>query len=576
MTIIGPDPLEEQIERALAMLNSGISPETVESTHIDIKEERGRRRNGRMLAGQAHNEEAAGQLARELACMANTTGGGAIILGVADNGDRIGTELNCDWLRHRIWERTGERLAVKVSEADLAGTRILVLTVPQSFEPIYYEGKLRWRVGSHCVEINPTMWLKEDLRRRGHDWSAEPSGHTLDAVDPLAVELARLFLREDRNRMNLAQASQNDLLRRLNLVDGEGRLTNAGALLFVETPGEGLDYIRRDIAGGNSTHRVRGDSRPLLVQFYEVEQAGQATNRTIHILRGFVVRQIPAIPYPAFREAIVNGITHRDWLSPERTFVEHIGDRLTVTSPGGFLPSITPTNIITHPPRPRYRSLAKAMAHLGLAEDEGIGVDRMVIEMLALGHGAPEFEEIQGPAVKTMMFGGEPDGKLIDLLSSLEPGERSRDVDLLLILDHLLSHGWVDSSTASSTTQRNRREAEFALNRMAEVTVESCPMIVPVKGAPDHPSLAYRGSDKTREKLNHRLRRFDTYDSREAFILEWARARNRVSSTEISDLTGITPSYASRLLTDLAERDLLVGNRPQKKGRGYHYLPASP
>ena len=573
MTILGPDPLEEQIERALTMLDQGISPEKVESTQIDVKEERGRRRNGEIQAGRTENEEAAEHLAGELACMANTTGGGAIILGVADNGDRIGTSLDQSWLRHRIWQLTGDRLAVNVREADLTGVRLLVLSVPQSLEPIYYRGRLRWRIGSNCVEINPTMWLKEDLRRRAHDWSAEPSGHTVDDVDPLAVAFARIFMREGGNRTNLAQAPQDDLLRRLGLVNGDGRLTNAGALLFVKTPGDGLDYVRRDVAGGDSTYRVRGGSRPLVVQFYEVEKAGQAANRTIHILRGLVARQIPAIPYPAFREAIINGITHRDWFSAERTFVEHIGDRLIVTSPGGFLPHITPENIINHPPQPRYRSLAKAMARLGLAEDEGIGVDRMVIEMLAVGHSRPGFEETAGPAVKTMLFGGNPDEELIDFLSSLEPGEQSRDVDLLLVLDHLLSQRWVDSTTASSSTQRSAREAEGALSRIANVTVEGRPLIVPVKGALGDPSLAYRLVDTARVRLKHRLLQVDTPDNREAFILRWARSRERVSSTEVSDLAGVSVPSAGKMLTDLAERGLLVGSRPQKIGRGYHYLP---
>lgn len=574
MTILGPDPLEEQIERALEMLQQGYPPESVESTQIDVKEERGRRRNGTVTAGTTRNEEAAKHLAGELACMSNTTGGGAIILGIANNGERTGTRLDPKWLRHRIWELTGQRLEIIAREADLAETRLLILSAPQSFEPIYYQGKLRWRVGSHCVEINPTMWLKEDLRRRGYDWSAQPSGHTLTDVDPLAVEFARIYLKENRDRTHLAQASQDDLLRRLGLVHDDGQLTNAGSLLFVGTPGEGLDYVRRDVAGGDSTHRVRGDSRPLLAQFYEVEKAGQAANRTIHILKGFVASQIPAIPYPAFREAIINGITHRDWLSPERTFVEHIGDRLVVTSPGGFLPNITPKNIITHPPRPRYRSLARAMAHLGLAEDEGIGVDRMVIEMLAVGHSKPAFEETRGPAVKIMLFGGDPAEQIVDFLSSLRPPESSRDVDLLLVLDHLLSHGWVDIATAAAATQRNAREAASALRRISVVTLEDLPFIVPIRGAPSDPSPAFRLSDAAQEKLGALLKTFQYPADREAFVLKWARARGRVSTTEISDLTGVTVSYASRVLNQLAEQGLLVGSRPEKKGRGFHYLPA--
>lgn len=574
MTILGPDPLEEQIKTALTLLSQGISPEAVESTHIDVKEERGRRKNGRVTPGETKNEAAADHLAGELACMANTTGGGAIILGIANNGDRIGTQLDSDWLRHRIWERTGERLEVGVREASLGGVRLLVLTAPQSFEPIYHGGQLRWRVGSHCVEINPTMWLQEDLRRRGYDWSAQPSGHTVDDVVTLAVEIARGFLREG-DGTELINASSNDLLRRLNLVDGEGRLTNAGSLLFVETPGEGLDYIRREMSGGDSTNRVRGNGRPLIVQYYEVEKAGEAANRLIHVpRRASVHRQIRAIPSTAFREAIVNGITHRDWLSPHPAFVEHIGDRLTVTSPGGFPPEISAENIITHPPRPRYRSLAKAMATLGLAEEEGIGVDRMVIEMLAVGHDRPEFQETEGPAVKTILFGGDPDPGMLDLLSSLEPPEMSREVDLLLVLDHLVARGWVDTSQAASATQRNTREAQDSLDRIRAVTVAGGPLIVPVAGSPPEPSQAYRMSDQSKALLEDRIASFATPETRNSFILDWAQSRERVSSTEVADLCGVTPSYAGRLLTDLEEEGLLVGSRDQKRGRGFHYLPA--
>ncbi|MCY4649126.1 MAG: hypothetical protein OXC98_01980 [bacterium] len=386
--------------------------------------------------------------------------------------------------------------------------------------------------------------------------------------------MARFFL-EDDGKTDLANATRNDLLRRLGLVDGGGRLTNAGSLLFVETPNEGLDYIRRQVSGGDSTHRVRGGTRPLVVQFYEVEKAGEIANRLIHIPRGFVHRQIRAIPSRAFREAIVNGVTHRDWFSPDRTFVEHVGDRLSVTSPGGFLPGITPENIITHPPQPRHRSLAKAMSRMGLAEDEGIGVDRMVIEMLAVGHPRPGFAEIKGPSVRIMLFGGDPDPVMIDFLSSLNPRELSRDVDLLLVLDHLISHGWLDTGAASSATQRTSLESEEILGRIENVRVGGGELIVPVSGAPTEPSKAYRLGKAAQRRLEHRLETFRNIHGRESLILNWAKSRGRVSSTEVSDLTGVSKPYAGKLLTELADRGLLVGSRPHKMGRGYHYLPAA-
>ncbi len=63
------------------------------------------------------------------------------------------------------------------------------------------------------------------------------------------------------------------------MVDGSGRLTNAGSLLFVETPDIGIGYTRRDVPGGDSTNRVRGRG-PLLTQIADVEQAAAAPSST--------------------------------------------------------------------------------------------------------------------------------------------------------------------------------------------------------------------------------------------------------------------------------------------------------
>ena len=226
------------------------------------------------------------------------------------------------------------------------------------------------------------------------------------------------------------------MLRRLGLATGDGRLTNAGSLLFVGTPETGIDYIRRDFPGGDSVNRIRS-SRPLIEQVWEVDQASQASNRLVHVPEGFAHGQLRAIPSRAVREVIVNGVIHRDWLSPQPTTVEHIGDMLTVTSPGGFIGGITPTNIITHPAVPRYRSLAEAMAALRLGEREGIGVDRMVRDMLAVGRPEPEISEIAGPYVRVSLVGGDPDPEIVEFLASLEPTRVASDIDALLLIDHL-------------------------------------------------------------------------------------------------------------------------------------------
>ena len=575
---LGPDPLEEQIEEALVLLERGRPPTCVATSRVDIKEEPGRRNpQGRVLPGHDENDRAARYLAGEMACMANTAGGGVLILGVADDGTRIGTRLRPEWLRFRIWELTERKLTVAVRVAELGGRRLLVLSTHEAIEPIRYRGRIRWRVDDSCVEIDPTTWYSRRLHGLGHDWSAQPSGHTLSDVSPIAVEIARRYLRRSAHRdaTDLADTTDEDLIRRLNLVDGGGRLTNAGSLLFVATADIGIDYIRRDVPGGDSTNRVCG-SGPLLKQIADVEQAAADANRIRHVPLGFVVRRIRSIPSLVIREAIVNGVVHRDWHSLQPTTVEHIGDQMIVTSPGGFIGGVSPTNIITHPAVPRYRSLAEAMASLRLAEREGIGVDRMIRNMLAIGRPAPEFHEVPGPYVRVSLVGGDPDHVMIGFLDAMEPEESDKDVDLLLILKRLVNRGWIDAHSVAPVLQRSVTESGAALHRVEQVTSSGSPIIVLVRGVPVGHAPAYRLSDDSRNVLAHLLEPTRTPEGRESVILDWARSRGRVSSTEVADLTGITVVYSGKLLGSLADNGLLVGSRPKRIGRGFHYLPTGP
>ncbi len=572
---LGPDPLQEEIEQALSSLQQGRPPAQIETSRVDFKEEPERRDSrGRILSSPREDDRVAQYLAREMACMANSPGGGSIILGVADDGTLIGTETDPEWLRHRIWELTERKLTISALTAELSGNRLLVFSTHEAIEPIRYKGRIRWRVDDHCVEIDPTTWHNRRMHSWGFDWSAQLSGHLLADASPIAIEIARRYLRDHghRNGTDLSAATDEDLLRRVGLVDHRDRLTNAGTLLFVTTPDIGIDYLRRQVPGGDSTNRVRGTG-PLLAQIYEVEQAGKDANRISHVRLGFVHRPVRSIPSRAVREAIVNGVVHRDWSSPQPTTVEHIGDVMTITSPGGFVGGVTSHNIITHPASPRYRSLAEAVATLGLAEREGIGVDRMISDMLAIGRPAPDFQELPGPYVRVSLFGGDPDRRMIGFLDAVEPEASGGDVDLLLILEQSITRGWVDARSIAPVLQRSETEAGGSLQRVAESTIHAHPIIVPVHGVPLNHPPAYRLSNSSKEDLAHRLGPVRTAEGREALIMDWARARGRVSSTEVADLTGLTVPYSGTLLSDLAGSGRLVGSRPNRMGRGFHYLP---
>ena len=578
--ILGRSPTNALVEQALHRLSRGEPPAHIELERVDFKEERGRRgSDGTVSLGGATNERAADHLAAEMACMANTPGGGAVIVGIADDGARIGTRLDADWVRHRIWELTSHQLTVEVREANLEGCRLLILTCIEALAPVRYRGNLRWRVGANCVEVDPVVWQSRMLERVGFDWSDQPSGQTLDDVSPAAIEVARRYLREangGESDTGLAHATDADLLRRLNLVKGSRDLTNAGSLLFVATPWPGVDYIRRDVPGGDSTLRIEG-AGPLLMQVREVEQAGEVANRVTHTAEGFAPGRIRAIPPRTLREAIVNGLVHRDWLAARPTVIEHVGDTLTVTSPGGFVGGVTPANIITHPAVPRYRNLSEAMAALGLAEREGIGVDRMVRDMLAIGRPAPVIAEVDGPYVRVVLLGGAPDIAVVDLVAALTPAHAG-NVDSLLLIEHLTRNGWVDAESTTELLQRSSaEEANEAILRLADARLDaagSAPVIAPVQGVPLGQPDAFRLSDAVRSRLAHRLALLRAPEGRETLLLDWSRSRGRVSSTEVADLTGLSKVSARKLLTELADAGHIKGGRPGRRGRGFFYVPA--
>ena len=346
-------------------------------------------------------------------------------------------------------------------------------------------------------------------------------------------------------------------------------------MLFVETPNIGIDYMRRAVPGADATTRVRS-ARALLEQVWEVDRASEASNRIVHVPERFAHGQLRAIPARALREAIVNGVAHRDWLSPHPTTVEHIGDTLTVTSPGGLIGGIAPTNIITHPAVPRYRSLAEAMASLRLAEREGIGIDRMVRDMLAIGRPEPEISEIEGPYVRVGLVGGEPDNEVVNFLSHLVPPVIGSDVDALLLLDRLAKSGWTDRIAAGPVLQRPPVETQAAIERLSAAQIDGAAVIVQVKGVPVDQSPAFRLSDVSLRRLSGRVAHLATPEGRTRLILDWAAARRRVSTTEIADLTGLSVPYVGSLLSGLEDDGLLAPGRENKLGRGFFYVPVDP
>ncbi|MGO1561306.1 MAG: ATP-binding protein [Actinomycetaceae bacterium] len=580
----GDDPVRQELAVLLQRMDAG---ETVDRTYerawIDLKEEAGRRdADGHITAGAPQNEAAARKLAAEAACMANTPGGGALIVGVADDGALIGADLDAEWLRHRIYQLTRRLLTVDATEVEVRGVRLLCVVCPSALEPVRMNDKIQWRVDDHCVEVDAATWHARRMRTLNYDWSADASATPVSALRSQALDVARDFLREsgDAGAMDLANSSDLQLLRRLNVVTSDGMLTNAGVLAFVGRGVACLDYVHRDYAGGDSTVRVRRTGRALLEELAEAFLMIDAHDKTHHLQAGLVVRQVRDIPILAAREAVVNGVAHREWGQSAPTIVEHVGRTLRVTSPGGFYGGVNESNIITHPSQSRNPALTQLLADLRVAEREGIGVDRMVREMVRVGHHPPVIREISGPFVRTSLVGDALDEAWIAWLSAIAPAEESADVSSLLLLQRLVVVGWVDEERAATLIQLTVEEARGAIVKLTRASIRGAALLTRVEGTPDGTPSVWRLSDEARRVLEAcavEVGQTRPDLSRAEVARSYAEARGRISSTELASLVGASAPNVGSVLKALAGDGVLEPSTPAGRGRGFFYRwrPAS-
>lgn len=468
------EQLIAQVDSILASAADGRVQKTKETQSVDFKEESGRRNGPQIEPGKPENPEAADKLADEVACMANTPGGGALIVGIEDKTGRIiGTELDIDWLRQGIFTRID--VAPDVVEKRVLGQRVLAIYVAAAAEPVEdTSGRLRWRVGDSCRPVDRAEWWEYQRAQSGFDPMAQVTTATLGDARPAALALARKW------DPAFAELTDEELLRGIGALDAEGFLSQAGKLLFTSLDRTAIELSIFDVHGGQVLNRVVPEpEKSCLEQLDYLEQALNVVNKNNTVAEGFVHKPVPEIPRLAVREAMLNAMIHRDWNRSEPIDVRWIelDSTLIVRSPGGFPAAITSENVLSNRAA-RYPALADLYRALGLVDKQGVGVDRMYQAMIALGHRPPTIEEIAGPFVETTLVGGRPVLPVLELVSSIVPEARQDDYRIAIVLYLLFQRPFITIDVVARGLQSGKEAARNALEAVRQTTVAGAPLII--------------------------------------------------------------------------------------------------
>ncbi len=348
-------------------------------------------------------------MAEHLVALANSEGG-VLILGLSPSG-QLTSSAGPDELEGTL--RTAERLcrpAVAISsweQIEVAGGTAYAIHVPRSPElHAMVDGRVLMRARSGDEFVNAPL-AGDEIRtlaatKSTADFESEPVPAATRTDLDEAVIAEYIEKRQLRQRRPIEETA-DELLREIGALTLEGRPTFSGILLFGRNPQAwvphaGLVFVRfpgtapgaeDGLAGYGRREEFTGPLARVIEGAWQVIWSEMSVGAVVKGLERTEIHEYPAF---AVREALVNAVCHRDYrLRGRKIEVRMYADRLEVISPGGLPGFITVDNIVDEH-YSRNPRLVNGLFQWGYIEELGLGIDRMIEDMVSAGHPPPKFQ----------------------------------------------------------------------------------------------------------------------------------------------------------------------------------------
>lgn len=318
------------------------------------------------------------------------------------------------WLAQRLQPA----IAFQFETVDYHGTRLVLLTIPAaSPAPVEFDRTAFIRIGSATPRLSDhperlrALWAK----LQPYAWETGIAAQFLTGDEVLArLDYASYFdLTAQPLPDNRAGIFDKLVADRLVLPDAGGHwnITNLGAVLFAKrlsdfSPAIARKAVRFVAYDGMSradtvTHRQDGQ-RGYAAGFKGlVEYIDGLLPRNEHIGNAFREDR-PLYPAIAIRELVANALIHQDMtVGGAGPLIELFVDRMEITNPGK--PLVSPDRFLDLPPRSRNEALAALMRRMRLCEEQGTGIDKVILAVELHQLPPPDFRT-EVHAVRAVLF----------------------------------------------------------------------------------------------------------------------------------------------------------------------------
>ena len=309
------------------------------------------------------------------------------------------------------------RLHFHFMPIEMDGKAVVVLEIPRaSGKPTQFAGKEWIRVGSNkkplkdYPEQERALWRVFDQT----PFEALLAAHEMVAPDAISLlnypsyfDLLKLPLPTDQAAI-LARLEDDALLVR-DAAGGWG-ITNLGAILFAKDlqhfPTLARKAMRVVVYEGTGRHgktsREQQGRKGYASGFEGLIDHLKTLVPRNEVIGQALRREVPMFPDLAVREVVANALIHQDFaVTGAGPMVEIFSDRMEVTNPGA--PLVKTERFLDSPPRSRNEALASLMRRVGICEERGSGVDKVVFETEFYQLPAPVFEAPEG-STRAILF----------------------------------------------------------------------------------------------------------------------------------------------------------------------------
>lgn len=270
---------------------------------------------------------------------------------------------------------------------------VVVLEIPTAkVQPTRFDGKEWIRIESNTHPLGDHGAKEAELWRQFDRRPFETLIAQADCDEEQVVErldypayFERLNLPVPENRRGIIAKLEEDRLVVRNEA-GHFDITNLGAILYARRLSDFPSLARkavRVIVYKDKT-RIVTEREQEGTRGYASGFAGLIEWIDSQLPRNEVIGQalrqaVPLFPELAVRELVANALIHQDFsIGGTGPMVEIFEGRIEITNPGS--PLIDIQRLLDHAPRSRNEVLARFMRRVGICEERGTGVDKVVFE----------------------------------------------------------------------------------------------------------------------------------------------------------------------------------------------------